>query len=140
MAKDGRELWLEALISPIADDKGRVTRLLTASRDVTERKRADDKLRESEFTVRTLLESASQGIIVVDPRGKIVLANRAAEDMFGYRKLELLENRIDNLIPQTFARASQQRTQTFLHRARDTPHGSWLESVWPPQEWEGVPS
>ena len=79
MAKDGRELWLEALISPIADDKGKVTRLLTASRDVTERKRADDKLRESEFTVRTLLESASQGIIVVDPKGKIVLANRAAE-------------------------------------------------------------
>ena len=92
MAKDGQELWLEALISPIPDDKGKVTRLLTASRDITERKRADDKLRESEFTVRTLLESASQGIIVVDPRGKIVLANRAAEDMFGYRKEELLED------------------------------------------------
>ena len=130
---------LKRLISPIPDDKGRVTRLLTASRDITERKRADDKLRESEFTVRTLLESASQGIIVVDPKGRIVLANRAAEDMFGYRKEELLENRIDNLIPQTFARAAQQRAQAFLPRAREHADGSWLEFVWPPQEWEGVP-
>jgi two-component system CheB/CheR fusion protein len=115
ITRDGRELWLEALISPIADDKKRVTRLLTATRDITERKRGDDKLRESEFTVRTLLDSASQGIIVVDPRGKIVLANRAAEGMFGYRKQELLENRIDNLIPRPLrARHNKEHGHFFL--------------------------
>jgi PAS domain S-box-containing protein len=114
-AKDGRELWLEAMISPIPDEKGKVTRLLTASRDVTERQRADGKLRESEFTVRTLLESASQGIIVVDPKGKIVLANRAAEQMFGYRQLELLENRIENLIPQTLRSRHNKEHRHFFH-------------------------
>jgi PAS domain S-box-containing protein len=115
MAKDGKEFWFEALISPIPDDKGKVTRLLAASRDITERKRADDQLRESEFTVRTLLESASQGIIVVDPRGKIVLANRAAEVMFGYRKLELLEYRIDDLIPQPMRARHNKDHRHFFH-------------------------
>jgi len=47
MAKDGRELWLEALISPIADDKGKVTRLQTTSREISERKQAEAALQES---------------------------------------------------------------------------------------------
>lgn len=115
LARNGQEFWLEASITPIADEKGTVTQLLTTSRDITERKRADDKLRESEFTVRTLLESASQGIVVVDLNGKIVLANRAAEDMFGYRKTELLESPIDNLIPQTLpTRQDKEHRHFFL--------------------------
>jgi PAS domain S-box-containing protein len=121
MAKGGQEFWLEALITPIADDKGRVTRLLTASRDITERKSADDKLRESEFTVRTLLESASQGIIVVDPKGKIVLANRAAGKIFGYRNNELLETKIPDLIPRRFhGRHNVEHRDFFLNpKARE---------------------
>jgi len=47
MAKDGRELWLEALISPIADDKGKVTRLQTTSREISERKQSEAALLES---------------------------------------------------------------------------------------------
>jgi PAS domain S-box-containing protein len=126
MSKDGKEFWFEALISPILDDKGKVTRLLSASRDITERKRADDKLRESEFTVRTLLESASQGIIVVDPTAEIVLANRAAEDMFGYRKMELLGIRIDNLIPQPVRAQHNKEHRHFFVEPEAPPMGVGL--------------
>jgi PAS domain S-box-containing protein len=126
MAKNGKEFWFEALISPITGDKGKVTRLLTASRDITERKRADDKLLESEFTVRTLLESASQGIIVVDPRDKIVLANRAAEDMFGYRKEDFLASRIGDLIPQPLRARHNKDHRHFFREPETRPMGAGL--------------
>jgi len=93
-----QEVWLEALISPVKDKKGKTTRLIAVSRDITGRKAGDDKIRESEYMIRALLESASQGIVVVDRTGSIVLANRTAEVMFGYRKEELLKARIQKLI------------------------------------------
>jgi PAS domain S-box-containing protein len=112
--KDRRKVWLEALISPITNGSGKVTRLLTASRDVTERKISDDRLRESEFTVRTLVECASQGIVVIDSTGRIIMANRAAELMFGYRKDELLSVRILDLVPiESRARHKGERMDFF---------------------------
>ena len=49
-----------------------------------------NELEESEARLRACLESASQGVVAVDPAGTIVLVNAKTEDMFGYGRDELV--------------------------------------------------
>lgn len=121
LTRSGREVWLEALISPILDEKGEVTRVVAASRDITERKASDDRIRERELTVRTLVESVSQGIVVVDSTGKIVMANRAAEVMFGCKKTELLATRIHDLVPREYRLHHLLEQKFFTLNGRSRP-------------------
>src|SRR5450432_1368936 len=51
--------------------------------------------------VVALLESASQGIISIDPAGRIVLANRRAGEMFGYTSQQLLGAPVELLLPES---------------------------------------
>src|SRR5271157_3330592 len=75
---------------------------------------------KSEAMVLALLESASQGIISIDRVGKIVLANRRAEEMFGYSREDLLGARIELLLPEAKRSShTRQREEYFAHpRAR----------------------
>ena len=58
------------------------------------------RLRESEQTVRALLDSAAQAVLAVDREGRIVLANRLAGEMFGYGRDELLGRPLALLLPE----------------------------------------
>jgi PAS domain S-box-containing protein len=89
------------------DSDGRVTRLTGLELDVTERRRTEDALqarRDEEYdrTLRTLLETATQGIASADARGVLVFANRAIEAMFGWSAGELVGQPIECLIPGLF--------------------------------------
>jgi len=68
---------------PIRDEQGKVYRLAGVVEDITERKRGEDALRESEERYRTLFESIGEGIIVSRPDGTIISANPAAARMTG---------------------------------------------------------
>lgn len=57
-------------------------------------------LRKSEATERALLESASEGIVVIDATGRIALVNAAAERMFGFDRQELLGQTLEILLPE----------------------------------------
>ena len=89
--------------------------------------RAGDQLRESESTIRTLLETASQAILAVDPGGRIVLANRMAEDMFGYSKQELLQRRIETLIPERLREHHIKDRQHFFKKPKTRPMGAGVD-------------
>ena len=60
-------------------------------------------LRESEAKYRGLLEAAPDGMVVVNQDGEIVLLNARAESQFGYRRDELLGQKVTNIIPGGFA-------------------------------------
>ena len=60
-------------------------------------------LRESEAKYRGLLEAAPDGMVVVNQDGEIVLLNARAESQFGYRRDELLGQKVTNIIPEGFA-------------------------------------
>src|SRR6185436_12636463 len=70
--------------------------------DMTSRYAAEQNLRLSEERFRALLESAPDAIVIVNPRGRIDLANAQMESLFGYTRPELIGQTIDMLVPERF--------------------------------------
>src|ERR1700722_12794971 len=72
-------------------------------RGASVRKAAETHLAQMEGRYRGLLEAAPDAMVVVDQQGDIVLLNVQAEKQFGYRRDELLGQKVTDIIPQGFA-------------------------------------
>jgi len=80
--KDGSTVWTEMSITGIRDPDGRAVGFLGVTRDITERKRAEEALRESEEKYRALVDHMREGYMVV--RGnRIRFANRRCAEVIG---------------------------------------------------------
>lgn len=71
-------------LKPVVDTQGRVILLIPEGRDITERKRAEDALRESESKYRRIVDTASEGIWMLDARFLTVFVNTSMASMLGY--------------------------------------------------------
>jgi PAS domain S-box len=58
--------------------------------DVTEQKKAEERLQESEERYRNIVETANEGISIIDAEERITFVNKQVEDMFGYSSEELI--------------------------------------------------
>jgi len=97
-APDGRWLAIEAY--PITDENGEVHQVVHTVRDVTERKRAEQALRESEERYRALFAAAVDGILIADiETRRFIHANRAICEMLGYTEQELLRLTVSDIHP-----------------------------------------
>jgi PAS domain S-box-containing protein len=83
--------------------------------------------RRSEATARAVLESASEGIILIDGAGRITLMNRAAEGMFGYDRRELLGQALENLLPERARRGHVTHRNGYFEEPRVRPMGIGLD-------------
>ncbi len=97
----GGDHWMNARLSPVKDAEGNVTGVLGISTDITDRKRAEEAMRESEEKYRRLFEQAGDCILIFEAegenRGKILAANSAAAQMHGYSIDEMLTKNIADL-------------------------------------------
>jgi PAS domain S-box-containing protein len=93
----------------------------------TERKRAEEALRKSEATGRALLESAAEGIVIVNPDGRIVLANVRTEELFGYQRDELLGQTLEVLLPERFRNSHADHRAGYFAEPRVRPMGIGLD-------------
>ncbi len=95
--KNGNRVLLEIDESPVKDDKGKVIALSGAARDVTERKKAEEALQESENKFRLLAEQ-SPNMIFINKKGRIIYVNVKCEDVMGYKKEEFYAEDFNFLI------------------------------------------
>ena len=96
--RDGSTFWSENTFSLVRNSKGEPAGILGVGRDITERKRLDDKLRESEERYRSVFESSIDAILLTSPDGGMLAANPAACRMFGRTEEELLEVGRDGVV------------------------------------------
>ncbi len=75
--------WLLTKYYPVVDAEGGIYAVQIISQDITERKRTETILRESEGRFKGLVEQSPFSILIMDPHGKTVKTNRASEELWG---------------------------------------------------------
>jgi PAS domain S-box-containing protein len=118
LRKDGVEFPVEISLSPLETEEG--TLVISAIRDITERRRAERKF-------RGLLESAPDAVVIVDRAGTIVLVNSQTENSFGYTREELLGQRVEMLIPERYRPNHSQHRGGYFMDPRVRGMGAGLE-------------
>lgn len=96
--KDGTVIDVEVVVSDMPF-RGRPARLVM-SNDVSEQRRMEASRVESEARLRTYLEAAPEGIVVMDREGRIEFVNARMEEIFGYGRAELIGQSMDILLPE----------------------------------------
>jgi diguanylate cyclase (GGDEF)-like protein/PAS domain S-box-containing protein len=99
--RDGSEFPIEIMLSPLESAEGIL--VTAAIRDISVRQDAEKHLAQMESRYRGLLEAAPDAMVVVNQGGEIVLLNVQAEKQFGYRRDELVGQKVKNIIPEGFA-------------------------------------
>ncbi|MGD1021187.1 MAG: EAL domain-containing protein [Candidatus Sulfotelmatobacter sp.] len=94
--KDGSQFLASATLTALRDADGSLRGFSEISHDLSESE-------ESEARYRGLLEAAPDAMVVVNQDGEIVLLNVQAEKQFGYRRDELVGQKVKNIIPEGFA-------------------------------------
>jgi len=105
---------LEQSVAQRTDQLSRSVRIL--EEEVTARKRTEQERRTSEARFRELVEWAPDALVIVDPRGEIVLLNAQAERLFGYARAELVGTSVDLLVPERFRPAHTRSREAFVAR------------------------
>jgi PAS domain S-box-containing protein len=99
--KDGTDFPIEIMLSPLESAEGVL--VTAAIRDISLRRAAETHLAQMEGRYRGLLEAAPDAMVVVNVAGEIVLLNVQAEKKFGYRRDELVGQKVKDIIPEGFA-------------------------------------
>ncbi len=100
MTKDGWR-WLAWTQKALLDENGKIKEIIGVGSDITDRKIAENALIESEERYRTLFEQAADGILVGNNEGYIIDLNKNMTKITGYKKEDLLGNKIDILFDES---------------------------------------
>jgi two-component system, cell cycle sensor histidine kinase and response regulator CckA len=120
LRKDGAILKVSLTVSPITEPSGTIVGLASVSRDISERERAEAKL-------RGVLNAAPDAIVGVDREGRIALVNAQAERLFGYPRDELLGQQVELLVPEHARAAHAEHRSRYVGDSERRPMGSGME-------------
>ena len=99
-SSDGSVVWVEKTAHAFFDEDGRMVRMIGMISAITERKRAEETLRESEEKFRSVFQDAGVGMVIVSPEGRYLAANATFCNYLGYTEKELLGKTVQSV---TFA-------------------------------------
>ena len=100
--KDGGRFFASGVLTPIFDEENRLRGFAKIARDITQRKQAEEALREAAVRLKAIVDSAVDGIITIDEAGTVESMNLAAERIFGFARDEVVGSNITMLMPEPF--------------------------------------
>jgi PAS domain S-box-containing protein len=132
-APDGTLLSIDFSLKPIHDEKGHVIFLIPEGRDVTERKRTEEALRQSEETASALLNALSDRAFLLDTKGNILAVNKPGAEALGNNAaLHVGKNLFEFLPPEVAGKQRAYFRQVVLSgtsiRFNDIRDGLWLDT------------
>jgi PAS domain S-box-containing protein len=133
---DGEIGYISVRFFIVKDSHGRTVKTYGANQDITERKQAEEKLRESESHYRTLFESAGDAIFILDPAtGRFIDVNQVACERLGYSREELLQMTPTDIDSPEYAPLVRKRIETLRQRGH-----LFFETVHVRQDGTSVPT
>jgi len=100
LRKDGTRFWSNVVITALRDDMGLLVGFAKVTRDLTDRRRAEEILRDSEERFRLLVQSVRDyGIFMLDPEGRIASWNEGAQRLKGYTAGEIIGRHFSTFYP-----------------------------------------
>ena len=103
--KDGRAIWTQLNVSVVRDAAGAAMHFVGQVQDITERKQAEQTLREREERLRVVVDTALDAVISMDAAGLVTEWNAQAESIFGWTRQEAVGPALGELIvPRSTAR------------------------------------
>ena len=131
--KDGAEVPVEISLSPTQAERGELY-VTAIVRDITERKEAElgqlHQLHQAQMASRrfeALVESAPDGVVIIDSDGRIVRVNQQAEKFFGYERDEILGQPVELLMPERFRGVHISHRQQYTAAPRTRAMGLGFE-------------
>lgn len=104
---------LDLTFTPVQDTAGEVALIVTEWRDVSDRRRAEVALHESEERFERIVALAVDAIISIDETQNITLFNQGAEQIFGYHAAEVLGKPLELLLPRELAKLHAKEVRAF---------------------------
>jgi PAS domain S-box-containing protein len=106
-AGDGVPKWWHVQVTPIWDSHGKIAQLLAVLRDVTQARESAEALRTSEQRLRQIVETAAEGICLVNLGCKVVVANPRMGELVGYTAEELVGHNLLDMVPQDYRESAR---------------------------------
>lgn len=137
--KDGQVIDVWATLTPLTDDKNKISAIATTERDITDIKLNENELRQNEENFRSLIESAPDALILVNSAGEIEIANVRAESLFGYGNNELAGMTVEQLMPKRFRMKHIKNRNGFFSDAKICELGTDMELFALTKEGKEIP-
>ncbi len=125
--KNGEEYWEQAVISSIKNNKGKIINYLAIKNDISNLKKIEQELKESEKNYKHLIKNARTAIIKLNKTGFIIFFNEYATELFGYTEKEVIGKHVISTIVPGFD--SKNRDLTKMVEMFTSSVGKHYETV-----------
>ena len=116
--KDGSLVEIEAVVFQLHDTYGQIVSTIGVSRDITERKRAEQDLKQSQQTLRAIVDAVPATISVKDRDGRFTLVNPAQADFYGLTSQDMVGKTHEELIGPAYSTVTGRRDAAILASGR----------------------
>jgi PAS domain S-box-containing protein len=125
--KNGGRFFASGVVTPIFDEENKLRGFTKIARDITERKQAEEAVREAAVRLKAIVETAVDGIITIDEEGTVESMNPAAERIFGYTHEEVVGQNIAILMSEPERAEHSHYLEEYLRTGRQKIIGTIRE-------------
>ncbi|MDD4333110.1 MAG: PAS domain S-box protein [Patescibacteria group bacterium] len=99
--KDGSKMWVEINARLLLDNKKRPYAILGAIRDISDKKKIEEELRDSEAKYKAWIDQAGEAFYMLDTKGRYIYANKEGERLTGYTVEEMRDKSLLSIVPKS---------------------------------------